>query len=207
MKLAIGEYTIPQPKEKSGGWFGYRPAELEHDWTDIGVYCFDVTLPENLIQPPSLLDIEKPPVRHRFERREPIETSSPSRVVPIVQSQEANDWSLTLIALETSREGVLLTSRVRGSRDSNRDMPTLRLAAQDDLGNQYAVWSSAGGGDRMMGSRVQWRWFTPIEPALDPNARALFLDAIADFGMRDARMLPGVIPDGEAMFQFVVVLE
>jgi hypothetical protein len=177
---------------------------LERDWTDIGVYSFDVILPESLIQPTSLLDLEKPPLRHRFERREPVDTSSPSRVVPIVQSREVNDWLLTLIALELSDDGMLLTSRVRGSLDPNQAMPALRLAVRDDLGNQYAVWPSAGGGDVTNGSRQQFRWSTSIEPALDPNARALFIDAIPDFDTGDTCMLPGVIPDGEAMFGFVI---
>lgn len=208
VKLAIGEFTIPWPKEKSdGGWFGYSPAELEHEWTDIGAYSFEVALPENLISPSSLIEIERPALRHQFERRGPIDTDSPTRVVPIVQSREANDWLLTLIALETSREGMLLTSRVRGPLDPNQAMPTLRLAVRDDRGNQYAVWPSAGGGDAANGDRLQFRWSTSIEPVLDPNARALFIDAVPDFDTRDTCMLPGVIPDGEAMFEFVVMLE
>jgi hypothetical protein len=203
--LSIGEHTIPRPPEtEMGGWYGYSPAELEHDWTEIGEFRFDVVLPESLSQPSAAPDVRKPDQRRQFERRRPIDAYTPRRVIPIVQSQTVDDSLFTLIALECSDEGMLLTSRVQGPRIQNRTVPSLRLAACDDLGNQYVVWSSAGGGDAMTGSRIQWRWFTPIEPVLDPNAQAMFIDVTPDFSTTEHHVLPGVIPDGEAMFAFAV---
>jgi hypothetical protein len=208
VELSIGEYAIPQPSDaEKSGWYGYSPAQLEHDWSEIGEFRFEITLPESLAHPPVTPGLIKPAQRRQYERRGPIDTNTPNRVVPIAQSHTADDYLFTLMALELSDDGMLLTSRVQGPRTQQRTVPSLRLAARDDLGNQYIVWPSAGGGDRMTGTRMQWRWFTPIEPALDPNAQALFIDVTPDFGTPEHRVLGEGIPDGEAMFRVGTALK
>lgn len=204
-ELRIGEYEIPPPDPETGV-SGYNPYELDTRWTDSGTARYDIELPSIFEGTSKRAAIQKPPLLVQLPRNGPIDNTSPTRVVPILLTQEIDDWLLTLIALELGENGMLLTSRARGRRGPKRSMPTLRIAVRDDLGNGYVVWPSAGGGDGSFAERIQWRWFTPIEPALDPNVRALFIDVIPDYELIDVCVLPGPIPDGEALMEFAIDL-
>jgi hypothetical protein len=200
--LKIGEYDIPTSDGKPG-WHGYSPSELDTRWTDMGTAHFDLAPPIS-VEPRHHSAMQKPPLLKQLPRNGLIENTSPTRVIPILQTQEIDDWLLTLIALELGENGMLLTTRTRGPRGSGRSMPTLRIAVRDDLGNGYVVWPSAGGGDGSFGERIQWRWFTSIEPAVDPNARALFVDVLPDYESLDVRVLPAPILDFEALMEFAI---
>ncbi|CAN5360476.1 hypothetical protein BH09CHL1_BH09CHL1_25570 [soil metagenome] len=201
-ELRIGEYEIPPPDAETG-LSGYDPSQLDTRWTDIGTARYDLVSP-SFIGIQKSTELLKPPLLNQLPRNGPIEDAPPSRIVPILQTQRSDDWLLTLIALELSENGMLLTSRTRGPRGSGRRMPTLRIAVRDDLGNGYAVWPSAGGGDGSFGERIQWRWFTSIEPAVDRNARALFVDVLPDYESLDVQIRPAPVLDFEALLGFAI---
>lgn len=170
--LLIGEYA--RPKQTEQGWHGYSISEQDCDWRSVGTYAFTAQLPTELQRQSIAEAPEKPAIVRQFPRTNLSDDWIPQRVIPICQTQQRDDWLVTLIALEVDPGGMHLTSRIRGGVFG--DFPELALTIRDDAGNGYAVWSSAGGGDHHPDGKPQWRWWTPISPALDPQARWLFID-------------------------------
>jgi hypothetical protein len=167
-----------------------------------GHYGFTVSLPERQIEIPPAEPVKKPPISRQHPRNCPPDTGSPHRVIPIRQTQSAGDWLVTLIALEISPTGMVLTSRVRGG---GTDIPDLGVAICDDLGNGYAMWPSAGGGTMEYQGKRQWRWWTIIEPAIDPQAHVLFINVQPTERRGEGRVVPAPVA-GEPMMTFVVAV-
>ena len=99
-----------------------------------------------------------------------------ARVVPVAQTQDLGEATLTLLSLEIYGDGFLVLSRLRWDADPAHPPGMHRSSevpqvAHDDRGGRYVRWPYGGGGhDR------EWRAADGFTPALNPTARELRLE-------------------------------
>ena len=128
------------------------------------------------------------------------------RVVPVVQTHDFADGSLTVVSLEIYADAFLVHTHLRYPVDGREGggeadpgtwrrvrlaTPEVLFEATDDRGGGYGCWSGGGYGGGGARGEMLWRRDYAFAPVLDPAARALRLAVSAIEWVRHDPAQPG----------------